>query len=141
MFDNFIKSGLIPLILRLGLAAIFIYHGFAKFNHAEGYSGWAGREIKPGHQAALAIGELASGVFLGLGLLTRLAAIGVAAIVLEAVFIVKGAKDFNVLYQSHEYDFVILVICLCLILGGGGTFSLDRFFGLFRRKPVKPTKT
>lgn len=137
MFDSFIKNGLIPLILRLGLATLFIFHGYEKFNHDQGYSGWAGGDMKPGHQAALAIGELVSGIFLGVGLLTRLAAIGVAAIVLEAVFIVKKAESFNVLYQSHEYDFAILLICACLILGGGGTFSLDRFFGLFRRKPAK----
>ncbi|MGE3807228.1 MAG: DoxX family protein [Gemmataceae bacterium] len=139
MFDNFIKSGLVPLILRLGLASIFIWNGFAKFNHPEGYSGWAGSEVKPGHQAALAIGELASGIFLGVGLLTRLAAIGVSAIIIEYVFIVKGVREVESVYE-HQMQLLVFVICVCLILGGGGTFSIDRFLNIFRRKPAKAAK-
>src|SRR5262249_26472537 len=84
MFDTFAKNTLVPLILRAGLAVIFVFHGLGKVN-AETEWGWSwhpgGQDAMAGPlQMAVAWGELVGGIALGLGLLTRLAALGIAAI-------------------------------------------------------------
>jgi putative oxidoreductase len=137
MFDWFTRAA-VPLILRFGLAAIFIYHGWDKVTGEGHQGGWAWANQMPGAppapaQAAVAYGELAGGLAMAAGLLTRLAAIGLAFIMGGAIATVTGANGFNVLNHGYEYNFAILIICAAVLLTGAGPWSVDRLLR-FRRK-------
>jgi putative oxidoreductase len=144
MFEAFVKNTLAALLLRLALAAIFIYHGF----HLVGDDGnqwgaaWmnaeaANHEAQPPAapvQLAVAWGQLLGGIALAVGFLTRLAALGIIAIMAGAIATVHWPNGFDISKGGYEYNMLIVVACLTLLLLGGGTVAVDRFFRL-RRKP------
>jgi uncharacterized membrane protein YphA (DoxX/SURF4 family) len=185
------KSTLIPLILRIALGVIFIYHGFDKVSGPNNNLGtaWAVElwntqnspppgvtakldAIKPkkkengestsdkeykeklalyeeweaklraeysrtnlevpatlGHastQLAVAWGELAGGVAMLLGFMTRLAALGLIVIQAGAVYTVTAFRGFSVTEGGYEYNLALLAMCAAVFLTGGGIISLDR---------------
>ncbi len=138
MFDTFAKNTLVPLILRAGLAVIFVFHGLGKVN-AETEWGWSWQKEIPGGpevmagplQMAVGWGELVGGIALGLGLLTRLAALGIAAIMAGAIVTVHGQHGFEG-PMGFEYNFAILVMCAAVVLGGPGKLAIDSVF--FRKR-------
>jgi putative oxidoreductase len=134
MFTSFSKNVLVPLLLRLALAAIFIYHGLDLVGH-EGGMNWAPREkeIPAAAQVAVAWGELLGGIALALGLLTRVAAVGIIVLMLGAIATFHGTNEFDVTKGGFEYNFAIIVMALCLVLGGPGPIAVDRVFR-FKRK-------
>lgn len=131
MLDSLTKNTLAPLLLRLGLATIFLYHGIDKVQQGGGTS-WGG-DMSVVVQFLVAWGELIGGLAVALGLLTRLAAAGLAFIMLGAIVTVHGEKGFSLRDGGFEYNFALLVICIALILMGPGNFALDRFIRLRRR--------
>jgi putative oxidoreductase len=152
MFDTFCKNLLVPLLLRGGLAVIFIYHGLEMVNQdTEWGAAWADRAYQaqdkpvPDYlqpkttQLAVGWGELLGGIALALGFLTRLAALGIVAIMAGAIYYVHLPNGFSVLKGGYEYNFAILVMCAAVILLGGGTLAVDRLFRL-RRRPIVPPK-
>lgn len=143
MFDHVAKSTLVPLLLRLGVAAIFLYHGVGKVTGEgnEWGAAWARQMPEPPArmmQMAVAWGELLGGAGLALGLLTRVAALGIAAIMVGAIVTVKWEMGFSSPKGGYEYNMLILVVCVSLVLIGGGTLSVDRFFHWRRRVVVPP---
>src|SRR4051812_32218331 len=115
MFDSVVKNVLVPLLLRLALGAIFIHHGLGKISQdTEWGASWmkppppaatseAGSsssapvgEPKPPPsrvlQMAVAWGELVGGIALVVGFLTRLAALGIIAIMIGAIVTVHWPK-------------------------------------------------
>lgn len=133
MFEALAKNTIVPLVLRLGLAVIFLYHGIEKVS-AGGGTGW---HPNPDYSSILqflvAWGELVGGLAVAIGLLTRVAAGGLAIIMLGAIATVHGAKGFSLQHGGFEYNFAILVICISLILIGPGNLALDRFVRLKRK--------
>jgi putative oxidoreductase len=138
---SFLRDALAPLVLRLTLATIFIYHGFDKVAGKDNDLGskWASkaweqqREPPPAalqfhiSQFAVAWGELLGGIALALGLLTRLAAAGLIIIQLGAIYTVTFQKGFSFASGGGwEYNFALLGMCLALIVGGGGWLAVDR---------------
>ncbi len=83
-------------------------------------------------QLAVAWGELIGGIALAVGFLTRLAALGIIAIMAGAIALVHGPHGFS-LPMGYEYNFAIICMCLCLVLGGPGPFAVDRVFRLRRQ--------
>jgi putative oxidoreductase len=139
MLHGFIPTTLVPLVLRFGLAVIFIYHGLEKVA-GEGNelgAGWYKGPDGPGGvvQLLVAWGELIGGVAVAVGFLTRIAALGLAVIMLGAIATVHGQHGFSLAKQGYEYNFAILIICTALILLGPGPLAVDRFVRL-RRKPI-----
>jgi putative oxidoreductase len=138
MLNSVVNSTVVPLILRLSLAAIFIFHGSQKVSPDNGWGAtWAkGMEDTPNSamQMAVAWGELLGGIALAVGLLTRLAALGIGLIMAGAILTVTGKNGFDALHHGYEYNFLILAVCLALILLGGGTLAVDRVFRFRRRK-------
>jgi uncharacterized membrane protein YphA (DoxX/SURF4 family) len=197
--DAATKNTIVPLILRLALAAIFLYHGAMKvlnigpdakeWDNGWGAS-WAGKVWKEQRglprsvrdkldqlkeeapespddatskkglpsreeiakvkaqletefnkasgalpetlgqvavQMAVAWGEVAGGLALLLGLLTRIAAAGMLVIQAGAVYMVTFAMGYSTsAVGGYEYNVALGVMCLCLILSGGGACSMDR---------------
>src|ERR1051326_6925750 len=88
MFSYLAREMLVPLILRLTLAVIFILHGLSKINSG---TDWGARWYKAdnataaGLQIAVAYGELLGGIALAFGFLTPLAALGIIAVMAGAI--------------------------------------------------------
>jgi putative oxidoreductase len=137
MFTAFSKNTLVPVLLRLALATIFIFHGLALIGGAEKKWGADWDKHDPAQpavvQLAVAWGELIGGIALALGFLTRLAAIGIIAIMAGAIATVHWPKGFDIQQGGFEYNFLIILVCLCLVLGGPGPLAVDRFFRIRRK--------
>jgi putative oxidoreductase len=136
-----------PLLLRVALAAVFIYHGLEKVHPDTGYGlRWAAGmgehappvlSNAPPLQALVAWGELLGGVAVALGILTRWAALGLLIIMFGAIFTYSGTHGFSAVGQGYEYNFVLILVCAALILMGAGTFSLDRVVKVKSRGPAQ----
>lgn len=138
MFTQFCKNAIVPLLLRLALAAIFIFHGLAMVSGPDNAWGAAwnrGTGAPPAPaQLAAAWGELIGGIALAVGFLTRLAAAGIIVIMIGAIATVHWPNGFDISKGGFEYNFAIIIMCLCLVLGGPGPFAVDRVLRLRRRK-------
>jgi putative oxidoreductase len=138
VFSVFAKNVLAPLLLRLALAAVFIFHGVKMVSGPDNDMGAAwmrGDNAPPAPvQLAVAWGELVGGVALGVGFLTRLAALGIIAIMAGAIANVHLPHGFDIAQGGYEYNVVIITICVCLVLGGPGPVAVDRFFRLRRKQ-------
>jgi putative oxidoreductase len=135
-------NDLAALALRLGLAAIFVWHGYIKIS-----LDWGGNwndTFTEATQYAVAWGELLVGLALLLGLLTRLAALGGIVIQAGAIYFVthedftretfrRSGLDLRAI--GFEYNFLIIVACLAVILLGAGFASADHC--LMGRKKVE----
>ena len=115
------------LALRLVAGPAFILHGWPKFQHA---FSWMGTALPSWLQALAAFAEFAGGMAILAGLLTQLAASGIACVMLVAMFMVHIPKgDPFVGSQAHpeswEIAAVYLAIMVVLMLRGAGAVSLD----------------
>ena len=129
---------LIPLLLRLTLAVVMFPHGAQK---ALGWFGgyglggtlkFFGSQGIPMPLALLAVAaELLGPLGLALGLLTRVAAFGVACVMLVAILTVHGKVGFFMNWQGNqkgegfEFHLLALGIAVALIIGGAGLWSID----------------
>jgi putative oxidoreductase len=131
MIDSLMKNTVAPLVLRLCLAAVFIYHGMDLVSKSWGTGMQA--DLPVAAKVAVSWGQLLGGIAMLLGLLTRLAAIGLGVIMVGAVAIVHWRFGFNLGNPEgpgYEYNFVLIGICLVLMLTGGGTLAADRWVRL-----------
>ena len=128
MFDALIKNSIAPLILRLCLAAVFIYHGMELVGKSWG-TAW-NPDLPVAQQVLVAWGQLLGGTAMLLGLLTRLAAIGLAVIMVGAIVKVHWPNGFSLGNGGYEYNVVLIGICAVLMMTGGGHFAADRWIRL-----------
>lgn len=123
-------------LLRVGLAVIFIFHGYLKLIQ-EGGRAWTDT-LDGDVQVAVAWGEMLCGVALLVGLLSRLAAVGLVVIMVGAIVVQTGRFDFIYVGEYHranpsriptgaEYNFALIVMCLAVVAIGSGVFSADYF--------------
>lgn len=78
------------------------------------------------------IAEFFGSIALVFGFLTRLAAFGIAAEMVVAVFMVHGRYGFFMNWSGMqkgngiEYHLLVIAIALALMIKGGGSFSVDK---------------
>ncbi|MBA3670697.1 MAG: DoxX family protein [Gemmatimonadaceae bacterium] len=121
--------------LRIGTGLVFAMHGYQKV-FVSGFSGitakFAGMGVPmPGVMGPfIALLELLGGIALIVGLLTRLAAFGLACDMFGAIVLVHLANGF---FLPKGYEFVVLLFvnALTLACAGAGRYSLDA--GIARR--------
>jgi putative oxidoreductase len=132
-------NSIAPLILRLTLGLVFFPHGAQKvlgWFGGYGFTGTMGFFTSMGIPAVFAFLAIAA-EFLGsigliLGLKTRVAAFGIAAVMVVAVFSVHLKNGFFMNWagsqagEGFEYHILALGIAVTLMLTGGGRCSLDR---------------
>jgi putative oxidoreductase len=145
MFEGVAIRTFVPLLLRAGLAAVFIYHGLDKVQQAHNF-GWKWAEdmgLSPPPagvvQLLVAWGELLCGVAVALGILTRVAAVGLIIIMIGAIATVTGPHGFSsaTVGGGYEFNLVLILMAAALALGGAGTFSLDRVIRVKMRGPAQ----
>jgi putative oxidoreductase len=138
MFTAFAKNVFNPLLLRLALAAIFIFHGMDLVGGPDKDWGanWNPKPDAPPAvvQLAVAWGQLVGGIAMVLGFLTRLAALGFIVVMCGAIATVHWPKGFDIRQRGWEYNFAIIMMSLCLVLGGPGPIAVDRFLRFRRRE-------
>jgi putative oxidoreductase len=138
------KVSLAALVLRLGLAAIFIVHGYFKVYVRDQLI----PELNVDAQKALGVAELVCGVLLVLGLGSRLAAVALMVFQVAAIVIISGKYDMNVVVTAKgvdylrvgpEYNLVLIAMCLSVLALGSGAVSIDHVIaGRLRRGKVAP---
>jgi putative oxidoreductase len=135
-------------VLRIILGIIFVAHGYAKF-FVFGIDGATGMFAQMGIPAPtitaplVATLEVAGGVALILGLLTRLAALGLAIDMLGAVFLVRIKGGFFA-PNGAEFEILLCVACIALVIAGAGAPSIDEAIATRRMSasgdPYAPTR-
>lgn len=128
------EAGLAPLVLRIVLGVIFIAHGgqklFAWFggDGLQGTAQWMSSiGLEPGYFMALlaGTGEFFAGVFLLLGLLTRIAGFALAVTMLVAIYAVHFQQGFFIASGGYEFALALLAGSVSLLISGAGKFALD----------------
>ena len=132
------ESTVVPLVLRLALAAVIFPHGAQKalgWFGGPGFKGTLEFFRKSGIPAPLAVLAIAA-EFLGplglaAGLFTRLAAFGIASVMIVAIALVHRQHGFFMNWygtqagHGFEYHLLALGLAVALIVGGAGAWSLD----------------
>lgn len=121
------------LTLRLAIGAIFWVHGTQK------KAMW---KMQPSEQMPakmistmkiLSIVEPLGALALFFGFLTQFAAAGLGIIMLGAIHLKKNKwkVPFTAMEKNGwEFDLIILAGCIALLSMGGGSWSVDAFFGV-----------
>jgi len=127
-------------IVRLGLGIVFFAHGSQKmlgWFGGYGFKGTMGFFTQAMHIPAvfafLAIAaEFFGGLGLIVGLLSRVAAFGIAVNMLVAIFMVHLPNGLFMNWSGQqkgegiEYHLLVLAMTVALMIRGAGAFSLDR---------------
>jgi len=123
-------------VLRVWAGIVMIAHGI---NHGRSLEGTAGWFAKVGFRQArmnafLSAGmEVAIGLGLIVGLLTSLAAAGLAATMFVAFWAIHRFVGFFVFHrpdEGYEYVFTLMAISLALAIAGPGAISIDATLGI-----------
>ena len=133
-------DNLATAILRVVLGVVFFAHGAQKmlgWFGGPGFSGtmgfFTGTMHIPAPLAFLAIAaEFFGGLGLILGVLTRIAAFGIAVNMIVAIATVHSAFGFFMNWagaqkgEGFEYHLLVLAMTVYLMIRGAGAFSIDR---------------
>jgi putative oxidoreductase len=135
------RTNVVALILRLSLAAVFLFHGLDKIINGYGGTTWVNEmyqrdvgklpsassfETLAGTQLLVSWGEFLGGLALLAGLLTRWAALGEIIIQLGAVCLVTAPRGFHFERGGgYEYNIALISMCLALLILGAGKWSVD----------------
>ena len=125
------------LVLRLVMGAAFVLHGWPKIQNPWGWMG-ADAHMPAILQALAAVAEFGGGMGLIVGLLTRLASLGITSNMVVALATVHLPHGDSFVSkpggQSFELPAVYLACAVLLLLLGPGRFSLDAL--LFSQPPL-----
>ena len=111
------------LLVRLGLAGVFIMSGWSKIQNIEGTATFF---------ATLGLGiiwvyvvayvEFLGGIAVLAGVFTRLAGLLLAIDMAFAIYLVKYASGFN----GYRFELVLLLMALAVYLAGSGRYALKK---------------
>lgn len=134
------NDSVLPLILRLVLGVTFFAHGAQKvFGWFGGYGfeatmgAYTGMLGIPAPIAVIAIAaEFLGGLGLIFGALSRVAAFGIASVMVVAVAKVHWVNGFFANWTGQqkgegiEYHLLVIAIAVVIMIAGAGKFSIDR---------------
>ena len=135
------RSSMAPLVLRVVLGGLFIWHGVDKFDAGlemveEGFRMW-GVPAPALAAPVVAVTEIVAGTALVLGLLTRVAAIALAVVLVGALIWAKDILTDNGTGfisarpdPGYELDLAYLAGLVALVFVGPGRWSVDAGLGI-----------
>lgn len=133
-------DGWAPLVLRLTLGVVIFPHGAQKLlgwfggYGFEGTMGYFTQQIGLPYLLGLLVIliEFFGSLALVVGALTRLAALGIGAVMIGAIATVHAGNGFFMNWsgqqagEGFEYHLLVLGIVLALLVAGAGRWSVDR---------------
>jgi putative oxidoreductase len=137
-----IRESLSLLALRLPLGVIFMAHGSQKLFGLYGGQGISGTiktfeekmGIPPIFTILAMIAEFGGGLGVLIGCLTRLSALGIATVMVVAIYKVHLVNGFFLNLacvpgrgSGIEYNIALLGMAVYLVMNGGGSWSADRY--------------
>ena len=141
------RADAVALMLRLGLAAIFIVHGYIKVSVDFDVLPETSRTM----QRVVGGIELACGLLMLVGLASRLAALPLIVLQIVAIVTVSGRYALqglsmgagmtpgpDYLKVGPEYNLVLITMCLGVIVLGSGIVSLDHLLAKWWRMKATP---
>ncbi len=112
------------LVIRIGLAIVFIAHGYDKLTHIESTIGFFhGIGLSAFFAYFIGIVELVGGLSLFIAQKVRLAGWILAINMVFAIALVKYRLGF---FGGYEFDLVLLFSSLGIALTGGGKYTIGR---------------
>ena len=134
-------GSIVPFILRMTLAVVMFPHGVQmalSWFGGVGFKPTVAFFRKSGVPAPLAVlaimAEFLGSLGLAVGFLTRVAALGIAAVMLVAIVVVHKQHGFFMNWygtqqgEGFEYHVLALGLALALVVSGGGVWALDAVF-------------
>ncbi|MEN6371532.1 MAG: DoxX family protein [Armatimonadota bacterium] len=124
-----------PFVIRLVLGIIFMAHGAQKLFGLFGGGGISGTTQfmqslsipLPAFSAwIVALVEFLGGLFLVIGLFTRIVSVLIIIDMVVAVALIHGRKGFFAGGGGFEYNLALIAMALSLVLSGPGAFALYR---------------
>jgi putative oxidoreductase len=125
--------------LRVVLGVVFFAHGAQRmlgWFGGDGFQGTMGALTQTGMPAPVALLIICAQFFGGLGLIvglfTRIASLGIAGLMIGAIFMVHLPNGFFMNWmgtqkgEGIEFHLLALAMAAALLLRGAGAFSLDR---------------
>jgi putative oxidoreductase len=137
------------LVLRLGLAAMMLVHGYQKFVLQGNFSftatqaGFAqlGAPLPRLAGILIIILELVGGVAMAFGIFTVIVGICYAVAMAAAIRYVHLSHGFFIADNGYELAGLTGVVALVLAISGAGRISLDRLiFGAKRRRRIREAR-
>jgi putative oxidoreductase len=121
------------LLIRIGSALAFIYHGSGILFGAFGGPGIAKfaavmHNAPPIVAVLVGLAEFLGGIAVLTGVLTRPGAACIAIVMLGAIFMVHLPHGYDLQTGGFEYALTQLLIALALLAAGPGAFSLAALF-------------
>jgi len=141
------------LFLRVAVGIIMVVHGWWKIGHMEGFgqflAGLGFTQPSPQFHVYMAIAcEFLGGLGILVGLLTRVAALGIASAMSVAVFFVHWNNGLlmdnpatEAFENGYEYPLTLLAVAVFLIFNGAGPLSLDALICKCKNKCHKEVST
>lgn len=113
------------LLIRVGLAVVFIAHGWQKFAAMDKTIGFFGTLGFGAFFAYLVAAiELLGGIAMLVGIGTHYAGLALAAVMVAAIYLVKYNKGF---LGGYEFDLTLLLAALGITLTGPGAQTIERW--------------
>lgn len=127
------------LLIRLALAMVMMYHGSQKLFGLFGGSGLtatlsgfeSGLGIPPWLGMLAVIGEFFGGLGIAVGLLTRIAAFGVAFTMGVAAWTHLSKGDP---WNKAEFPLMLALVAVGILLTGAGSYGLDGKLGRAKKR-------
>jgi uncharacterized membrane protein YphA (DoxX/SURF4 family) len=123
VLESFFKDKLAPLVLRLALGLVCVYHGYLKIM-ASGGTAWL-PSLPTGWQLAVAWGEFVAGLAILAGFRCRLSTVVVLALTIGMLGWWQGWHVFHLPPQTLEPTLLLLFMAVALLFMGSGELSLD----------------
>jgi putative oxidoreductase len=117
-------------VLRIVVGIVFLMHGYQKlfkmgFHGVAGFFGHLGIPLPAVAAIVVMLVEFVGGILLITGIATRIPAALLSVDMVVAILVVHLKHGFfNP--TGYEFPMTLLAGCVCLLLSGGGTFSIKR---------------
>ena len=111
------------LLIRVGLALVFIIHGWGKWQNLDGTVGFfGGLGLAAFFAYLVATVEVLAGLAMLLGVWVDWAGLLLAAVMFTAIYLVKFDMGF---VGGYEFDLMLLLSALGVAMMGSGAYTIN----------------